>query len=202
MAPIAQFGSGSVWGDRTKKSFRSKAKVALQGLWACDRRDCLWLFTCDAPLPYKGQSVSDAPGCLTQPHTQLRRPSTTPPYPPRAHSRSPLSTGRSWRHIRFKRGRAQTTLLKNTIPARSLEQETKPKALPTFRRSFGTTCPRSGSHLVHYENSTGGTTLDLRRSPQHPRSTQLIFPGLQDAVVQISAIFEGYDRTRLKVIIN
>ena len=55
---------------------------------------------------------------------------------------------------------------------------------------------------MYCENSTGGTTLDLRRSPQHPQCTQRILPGLQDAVVQISAIFEGYGRTELKVIID
>lgn len=55
---------------------------------------------------------------------------------------------------------------------------------------------------MHCENSTGGTTLNPCRNPQHPQCTRRILPGLQDAVVQISAIFEGYGRTGLKVIID
>lgn len=74
-----------------------------------------------------------------------------------------------------------------TLPPR--ESGVKPN--PTSPLNSGTACPKSRPHIVPCENSTGGTTLDPRRSPLSPLCTRLILSALQDGVVQIFAIFEG-----------
>ena len=113
-----------------------------------------------------------------------------------------IQDGRSWRHTGIERDRAQTTLRKNAVSARSLAQRAEPRVLPTLLRSFGPTCPRSGSQLVHCENSTDGTTRNLLQSLWRPQYAQRILPGLQNVVVQISTTFEGYSSKRLKVTID
>lgn len=118
------------------------------------------------------------------------------------HLASITHNGRPWRDSRVERDRAQTILHKNTAPARRSGQKIASRDLPTFHQSSGTTCPKSGSLLAHYENLTGGTTLNQPRSPQHLQCTQRILPGLQDTVVQIFAIFEGYDYTEFNLIID
>lgn len=83
----------------------------------------------------------------------------------------------------------------STIPNLSFKtlppRESRVKPNPTFPLSSGTACPRSRPRIVPCENSTGGTTLDPRRSPLSPLCTRLILSALQDGVVQIFAIFEG-----------
>lgn len=62
----------------------------------------------------------------------------------------------------------------------------------TSHPSSGTTCPRSGSHVAHYENSTGGTALGLRQGSRYLQCPLPILHGFRDTAAQIFAIFEGY----------
>lgn len=102
-----------------------------------------------------------------------------------------------WRCSTCKRERDGAPNKSNSTIRPNLSFETLPpresgvKPNPTSPLNSGTACPKSRPHIVPCENSTGGTTLDRRRSPLSPLCTRLILSALQDRVVQIFAIFEG-----------